>query len=59
MAADLPELVSTWRTAVVTSEVQNGVVGDEAALPERAEAARGTVLPGLGRLVKAARAPGV
>lgn len=59
MAADLPELVSTWRTAVVTSEVQNGVVGDEAALPELAEAARGTMLPALGRLVKAARAAGV
>lgn len=59
MAVDLSELVSTWRTAVVTSEVQNGVVGDEPALPELAEAARQTMLPALGRLVKAARAAGV
>ena len=40
MSAELPELVSPWRTAVVTSEVQNGVIGDQAALPALAEAAR-------------------
>lgn len=59
MPVDLPELVSSWRTAVVTSEVQNGVVGDEAALPVLAEAARETMIPNLARLVKAARVAGV
>jgi nicotinamidase-related amidase len=44
---------------VVTSEVQNGVVGAESALPElAAEAARG-MIPALARLVTAARAAGV
>ena len=37
---DLAALVQPWRTAVVTSEVQNGVVGD-AVLPALAEVARG------------------
>ncbi len=59
MAVDLSELVSPWRTAVVTSEIQNGVVGEESALPELADAARHTMLPALARLVKAARAAGV
>jgi nicotinamidase-related amidase len=59
MPVALAELVSSWRTAVVTSEVQNGVVGDEAALPVLAEAAQQTMVPNLARLVKAARAAGV
>ncbi len=59
MAADLNELVSSWRTAVVTSEIQNGVIGDAAALPGLAAVARATMLPGLVRLVRAARAAGV
>jgi biuret amidohydrolase len=59
MPAELADLVSSWRTAVVTSEVQNGVIGDEAALPVLAEAARKTMVPNLARLVKAARAAGV
>ncbi|HEX6421207.1 MAG TPA: isochorismatase family protein [Acidimicrobiales bacterium] len=58
MAADLEDLVPTWRTAVVTSEVQNGVVGDESALPELAGAAR-RMIPALARLVAAARSAGV
>jgi nicotinamidase-related amidase len=58
MAIDFAELVSPWRTAVVTSEVQNGVVGDEAALPALADAARQTMLPALARLVKSARTAG-
>jgi nicotinamidase-related amidase len=45
-------------TAVVTSEVQNGVVGEASALPILAEAARPAVLAA-GRLTKAARASGV
>ena len=59
MAVDLPALVAPWRTAVVTSEVQNGVVGDEAVLPALAEAARGTMIPALSRLLKSARAASV
>ena len=59
MAVDLAALVSPWRTAVVTSEVQNGVVGEEAVLPALAEAARETMIPALARLVKSARAASV
>lgn len=59
MAVDLAALVSPWRTAVLTSEVQNGVVGEEAVLPALAEAARGTMIPALARLLKSARAASV
>ena len=59
MTVELAELVSPWRTAVVTSEIQNGVIGEQAALPVLAEAARVTMLPNLARLVTAARRAGV
>jgi nicotinamidase-related amidase len=59
MAVDLAALVAPWRTAVVTSEIQNGVVGDESVLPELAAVARETMIPALANLVKAARAAGV
>jgi nicotinamidase-related amidase len=59
MAVDLAELVSSWRTAVVTSEIQNGVIGEQAALPALADAARKGMLPALARLVKSARSAGV
>ena len=59
MAVDLAALVQPWRTAVVTSEMQNGVVGEDAILPELAEVARGGMIPALARLVKSARAAGV
>jgi nicotinamidase-related amidase len=59
MAVDLAALVAPWRTAVVTSEVQNGVLGEEAVLPALAEAARETMIPALARLVKSARAASV
>lgn len=59
MPVKLVDLVSSWRTAVVTSEIQNGVIGDEAALPVLAEAARQAMVPNLARLVKAARAASV
>jgi nicotinamidase-related amidase len=59
MAVDLASLVAPWRTAVVTSEVQNGVIGEESVLPELAAVARTTMLPALAKLVKAARAAGV
>jgi nicotinamidase-related amidase len=55
MAVELAELVDPAVTAVVTSEVQNGVVGERSTLPALAEAAR-PVLPAIGRLVRAARA---
>jgi biuret amidohydrolase len=58
MAVELAELVSTWRTAVVTSEIQNGVIGPEAALPELAAAAR-DMIPAVARLVGGARAASV
>jgi len=53
----LADLVDPSTTAVVTSEVQNGVVGPTSALPALAEAAA-PVLPAIGRLVQAARAAG-
>ena len=39
MPLDLAALVDPAHTAIVTSEVQNGVVGDRSALPALAEAA--------------------
>ena len=59
MPLDLAALVDPTHTAVVTSEVQNGVVGPRSALPALAEAAAATMLPTLGRLLPAARAAGV
>lgn len=59
MGVALAELVDPGVTAVVTSEVQNGVVGQSSALPALAEAARPTVLPAIGRLARAARSAGV
>jgi nicotinamidase-related amidase len=59
MPLDLAALVAPGHTAVVTSEVQNGVVGEHAALPELAREACRTVLPALARLLPAARAAGV
>jgi nicotinamidase-related amidase len=59
MPLDLAALVDPTHTAVVTSEVQNGVVGSRSALPALAEAAATTMLPALGRLLPAARDAGV
>jgi nicotinamidase-related amidase len=56
---DLAALVAPERTAVVTSEVQNGVVGERSALPALAEAAAITMLPALRTLLPAARKAGV
>ena len=57
---DLAELAHPDRCAVVTMELERGVVGDLATIPALAEAAseRGT-LATCGRLVAAARAAGV
>lgn len=54
----LADLVHPTRTAVVTSEVQNGVVGPASALPELAAAA-GPMVERLAVLCRAARAHGV
>jgi nicotinamidase-related amidase len=59
MAADLAGLVTPWRAALVTSEIQNGVVGEPSVFPELASVARETMIPAVARLVKAARVAGV
>lgn len=59
MALDLDVLLDPARTAIVTSEVQQGVVGEPSALPALAEAAQREMVPNLGRLLPVARAAGV
>jgi biuret amidohydrolase len=59
MAEDLASFVSPWRAAVVTSEIQNGVLGEPSVFPALAEVARKTMIPATARLVKAARVAGV
>jgi len=58
VALDLSELLDPKHTALVTQEIQRGVVGDLSQLPDLAEAAR-KVLPEIARLASAARAAGV
>lgn len=59
MPLDLVALLDPAHTAIVTSEVQNGVVGEHSALPMLAEAAALEMLPNLARLLPVARAAGV
>ena len=59
MPLDLAALVDPSHTAIVTSEVQNGVVGERSALPALAEVAAAEMLPSLARLLPVARAAGV
>lgn len=59
MPLDLAALLDPAHTAIVTSEVQNGVVGEPSALPALADAARMEMLPNLARLLPIARAAGV
>lgn len=59
MALDLDVLLDPARTAVVTSEVQQGVVGEPSALPALADAAQRVMVPNLARLLPVARAAGV
>lgn len=59
MPLDLAALLAPAHTAVVTSEVQNGVVGEPSALPALAAAAASEMLPNLVRLLPVARAAGV
>jgi nicotinamidase-related amidase len=56
---DLADLVAPGHTAVVTQECQNGVIGERAALPELAAAARPGMVAAAARLVAAAREAGV
>ena len=58
MALDLRTLLDPAHTAVITSEVQRGVVGEGSTLPELAKAAE-PVIAGIARLVTAARAASV
>lgn len=57
MPLDLAELVSPRHTALVTSEIQRGVIGDLSALPELAKQGS-EIVPNVARLVEAARAAG-
>jgi nicotinamidase-related amidase len=58
MALDLSSLADPSHTALVTQEIQRGVIGDGSALPELAAAAA-LVLPKIAELTLAARAAGV
>jgi len=58
MPLDLATLVAPARTALVTVEVQRGVVGDASPLPALATAAK-PILPVIGELVGSGRAAGV
>ena len=58
MPADLGQLVHPATTAIVTSECQNGVLGDGAIFPELAAAAAPAV-PAMARVVTAGRTAGV
>jgi nicotinamidase-related amidase len=55
MPLDLRALAAPSHTALVTQEIQRGVIGDLSQLPELAAAAR-LALPRIARLVEAARA---
>jgi nicotinamidase-related amidase len=57
-APTLEQLVDPAHTALVTSEIQNGVVGPGSGLPQLAEAAEAIIEPIAG-LCRAARAAGV
>jgi len=57
VALELRQLVDPVHTALVTQEIQRGVIGDQSQLPELAAAAR-AALPQIAKLVAAARAAG-
>jgi len=56
MPVELSDLVDPTHTAVVTSEVQNGVIGDAAPLADLGAAARKGAVANIARLVRGARA---
>jgi nicotinamidase-related amidase len=56
MPVDLSELAAPSRCAVLTMEVQRGVIGDLSSFPQLAEASqRAGVVPNAARLLRAAR----
>ncbi len=55
---DLEKLVAPGHTALVTVEVQDGVVGEHSVLPELARAAD-LILPNIASLARAARSVGI
>lgn len=57
MALDLSQLVGPEHTALVSSEIQRGVIGDLSALPELAKEGR-EILGNIARLAQAARSRG-
>ena len=60
MPIDLSELAAPGRCAVLTQEIQRGVIGDLTAFPQLAEAAGvAGVIPNTARLLVAARERGV
>ena len=60
MPVDLADVAAPGRSAVLTMEIQRGVVGDLTAFPQLAEAAdRVGVVPNAARLLRGARAVGV
>jgi len=58
MALDLSSLLAPAHCALVTQEIQRGVIGDLSALPELAKEGQ-RVVPNIARLCAAARARGV
>jgi nicotinamidase-related amidase len=58
MPIDVGALVAPARTAVVTSECQNSVIGPVSMLPELSAAAASTVVPNGARVCAAARTAG-
>ena len=58
MPFDLTELLAPGHTALVTIEVQDGVIGEHSLLPDLALAAE-PILPRIAALARAARAAGV
>jgi nicotinamidase-related amidase len=60
MPVDLGELAAPGRCAVLTMEIQRGVVGDLSGFPQLAEAVRQVgVIPNTARLLAAARSRGI
>jgi nicotinamidase-related amidase len=59
MTPNLSALLDPAHTAIVTSEVQNGVIGSPSALPELAAVAQVELIPNLMRLLPVARARGI
>ncbi|MEY2452443.1 MAG: hypothetical protein QOD92_2017 [Acidimicrobiaceae bacterium] len=58
MAMDLADLLDPARTALVTQECQNGVIGADAVLRDLADEAQRVAVPNVVRLVHAARRAG-